>query len=742
MGIEPAAAEPTQNAPALTAADLAGFARLRIGPELLAEAHVKRVSDGEARAEFGISAPSTSDLSGIVFPYFGLATGQRVTARVRRDNPEIENGKDRNKYLSAYGDRRHLFFPPGAMAKLRDSNTPIVLVEAEKSSLALTAWAERAGMNLLAVGTGGCWGWRGRIGKVDNSHGERVDETGPISDLDCVNGRKVYVLLDANVVSNPKVQQARAALVRELAKRNCEVLLCDLPACNGVNGPDDYIGTRGDEAMMQVFADASPSSEESLPAEYADDALALKFIDLYGNDLRYTAAWGRWSVWDGVCWKQDQTFYVLDQARKICRAESSSCQNKRLASRIASAVTVAAVERLARADRRHAATIDQWDRDLWLLNTPAGVVDLHSGALRPAAREDYMTKRTAVAPGGDCKLWISFLDRITDAQPELQQFIQRMCGYALTGVTREHALFFLYGTGATGKSVFINTISGVMGDYARTAPIEAFIASTNEHHPTDLAGLQGARLVSAVETEDGRRWAESKLKALTGGDRIAARFMRQDFFEFLPQFKLVIAGNHKPGLRTVDEAMRRRFNLLPFVVTIPASERDAELAEKLQGEWGGILQWAIDGCLAWQSEGLHAPATVRDATASYLAAEDVLARWLEDCCIKRPACWSSATALFQSWREWCDQNQEYAGSQNRFSENLESRGFAQQRTRTARGFAEIGLVTDVTDSPVIPVSRVRACAGERSICGNPSHPSHDLQADHPSNASRFSEREN
>jgi putative DNA primase/helicase len=740
MSGRPTAAALAQTAADLTAADLAAFARLRIGPELLAQAHIKRVTDQQARAEYGITGTASNDMSGIVFPYFNM-TGQRVTCRVRRDNPEIEAGKEKNKYISAYGDRKHLYFPPGATAKLQDPNIPVALVEAEKSSLALTAWAERTGMNLLAVAMGGCWEWRGRIGKAQNSHGERVDEYGPVSDLSCVDGHRVYVLLDANAATSPKVQQARAALIRELTKRKCEVLVCDLPAFDG-NGPDDYVGTRGDEAMMQVFADASARSEESLPAEYADDALALKFTDLYGNDLRYTAAWGRWSVWDGTCWKQDQTYYVFDQARKTCRAESSSCQNERLASRIASAVTVAAVERLARADRRHAATIDQWDRDLWLLNTPAGVVDLHTGALRPAAREDYMTKCTAVTPGGDCKLWISFLDRITDAQPELQQFMQRMCGYALTGVTREQALFFLYGTGANGKSVFINTIAGVMGDYARTAPIEAFIASTNEHHPTDLAGLQGARLVTAVETEDGRRWAESKLKALTGGDRIAARFMRQDFFEFLPQFKLVIAGNHKPGLRTVDEAMRRRFNLLPFTVTIPASERDTALVERLQSEWGGILQWAVEGCLAWQSEGLHAPATVKDATESYLAAEDVLARWLEDCCIMRPACWSSATALFQSWREWCDQNQEYAGSQKRFSENLESRGFAQQRTRAARGFAGIGLVTDVTDSPVIPVSRVRAGAGERSICGNPSHPSHDFQADYPSNASRSSERGN
>jgi hypothetical protein len=197
-------------------------------------------------------------MGGIAFPYLNM-TGQRVTCRVRRDNPEIEAGKEKNKYISAYGDRKHLYFPPGAAAKLRDSVTPIALVEAEKSSLALTAWAERAGMNLLAVAMGGCWGWRGRIGKAQNSHGERVDEYGPVSDLSCVDGRKVYVLLDANAATNPKVQQARVALIRELMKRKCEVLACNLPITAGVNGPDDFIAVRGDSAMTEVFANATGS---------------------------------------------------------------------------------------------------------------------------------------------------------------------------------------------------------------------------------------------------------------------------------------------------------------------------------------------------------------------------------------------------------------------------------------------------------------------------------------------------
>jgi putative DNA primase/helicase len=158
--------------------------------------------------------------------------------------------------------------------------------------------------------------------------------------------------------------------------------------------------------------------------------------------------------------------------------------------------------------------------------------------------------------------------------------------------------------------VLLSTVAGVLGDYHKTAPIETFTASNADRHPTDLASLRGARLVRATETEEGRRWAESRIKQLTGGDTVAARFMRQDFFEYRPQFKLIIAGNHKPSLRSVDEAIRRRFHLIPFAVTIPPEERDSDLADKLKAEWPGILAWMIEGCVEWQAECLRPPAAV------------------------------------------------------------------------------------------------------------------------------------
>jgi putative DNA primase/helicase len=211
--------------------------------------------------------------------------------------------------------------------------------------------------------------------------------------------------------------------------------------------------------------------------------------------------------------------------------------------------------------------------------------------------------------------------------------------------------------------------------------------------------------VTAQETQEGRRWDESKIKALTGGDPITARFMRQDFFTYLPQFKLFIAGNHKPGLRNVDEAIRRRLNLIPFAVKIPPAERDRQLPDKLKKEWGGILAWAIEGCLAWQRDGLVAPSTVTLATDDYLEAEDALGQWVTECCvvtgqsaaggrpISRPL-YATTAQLFGSWKEWADKAGEFVSSQKRFSQALQARGFVRKRQDGTgkAGFAGIEVV--------------------------------------------------
>jgi putative DNA primase/helicase len=441
-----------------------------------------------------------------------------------------------------------------------------------------------------------------------------------------------------------------------------------------------------------------PDGGDHLPPEFSAEALALLFAERHARDLRYVAKWGHWIHLDGARWREEGTLLVFDRARAICR-EAAAGAGPRIASILTNGNTSATVERLARADRRLAATVDQWDRDPWLLNTPEGVIDLRTGQSRPHDSLDYITKVCAVSPEGDCPSWLSFLDRVTAGDRDLQGFIQRMLGYSLTGDASAHALFFLYGTGANGKSVLIDTVSGIVGDYHKTAPIETFTATNGERHPTDLAMLRGARLVTAVETEEGRRWAESKIKALTGGDKISARFMRQDFFEFTPQFKLIIAGNHRPGLRSVDEAIRRRFHLVPFSVTIPAEERDPRLREKLKAEWPGILRWMIEGCLDWQCQGLAPPPAVAGATEAYLEAEDAFSAWIDERCKRDPVSWSGTTELFGSWKAWAERAGEFPGSAKRFAQNLEARGFRPSRQMRGRGFLGLTLV-QVDDTPL------------------------------------------
>ena len=230
-------------------------------------------------------------------------------------------------------------------------------------------------------------------------------------------------------------------------------------------------------------------------------------------------------------------------------------------------------------------------------------------------------------------------------------------------------------------------MQGIMNDYGQTSPIETFTVSSIDRHPTELARLHGARLVTASETEEKRHWAESRIKQLTGGDRISARFMRQDFFEYLPQFKLVVYGNYPPRLRSVNVAMKRRIHVIEFNVVIPEEERDKSLGKKLKREWPGILAWMIDGCAEWQKRGgLDVPASVLSSTDHYLEEQDMIAAWLEEACEREPHSWESRSDLFQSLTWWALKAKEDAGTRPDFFKKLEDRGFVMTTRHGQRGF--------------------------------------------------------
>lgn len=441
---------------------------------------------------------------------------------------------------------------------------------------------------------------------------------------------------------------------------------------------------------------------------HGDDELALAFSNRHAGTLRYVAKWGQWLRWDGARWAIDETLFVQEAVRDTLRDIILSEATRQHELSI-SAGTVAAVERLARSDRRHAATAEQFDADPWLLNTPGGIVDLRTGSMTPCDPTRHCSKATAVEPApilhDECPIWHAFLNRVLNNDQKLVEYLQKVVGYSLTGVTTEQQLWFLYGTGRNGKGVLINTITGILGSYACVANMEAFTASFNDRHSTELAKMVGARMVSAQETEEGRNWAESRIKSLTGGDPISARFMRQDEFTFTPQFKLWFAGNHKPGLRNVDPAMAARVNLVPFKVYFAPHERDPKLPEKLREEWPSILRWAIDGCLKWQREGLGQPPDVKEATDKYISDEDTLAIWLAEATETegvRPTEYELAVDLFASWKAWAEAASEHVGSMKRFSQKLMARGFEHglhPRTRKAR-FGGIRLIRkDYTDDP-------------------------------------------
>ena len=445
--------------------------------------------------------------------------------------------------------------------------------------------------------------------------------------------------------------------------------------------------------------DPEPAADpEAIPPEYSDDSLALAFTARY-PDLRFVAAWGRWYRWDGLRWAEDDTYRVWNDARQLCRRKANEAvgdilltagKRDAIAKSVTSSKTIAAVVTLARVDRQHAATTGQWDTDIWALNTPAGVVDLRTGRIRPADPNEHHTKITAVSPSGDCPGWKAFLLRVLGGDQSLVDYLQRVAGYCLTGSTREHAMWFVHGPGGNGKGTFLNTLCWIMGDYAMTSPMETFADSRHERHPTELAMLRGARLVVAQETEEGQRWAESRIKALTGGDPITARFMRQDHFTFQPQFKLIIAGNHKPALRAPDEAIRRRFNLVPFDAIIPADERDPDLPDRLRAEAGGILAWAVEGCRLYLKDRLAPPRAVTEATNEYLEDEDPFAMWIEEACdTSSSIARTPAAELSASYRDWCEKAGQGAMARKRWAANIERLGFVPYRSATARGYEGI-----------------------------------------------------
>lgn len=421
------------------------------------------------------------------------------------------------------------------------------------------------------------------------------------------------------------------------------------------------------------------------------------FANHFAGKLLFHDDEGRWYLYDDAIWRRQRKSLGFDRAHQIAVKLAEKAINGK---EMQSSKWAGGVARIAAASETFARGAEMWNQDHFICGQPKMTLDLSAGSAREPHPVDMISRSLACDASEEegCPLWLEFLWQATAGDTELILFLQRWCGYCLTGDVREHTLVFIYGDGGNGKSVFVNTITGIVADYAVTAAMDTFTSSKGDKHSTDLAMLAGARLVTASETEEGRMWDEARIKAMTGGDPITARFMRQDFFTYRPQFKLTIIGNHQPILRNVDDALRRRFCMVPF--TVKPEQPDTELEAKLRLEWPGILRWMINGCLDWQEHGLPRPESVRAATEEYFADQDLISQWLEDECeidIGNNWKWETVSALFKSWSAYARNAANEPGSQKGFTQKLMRRGLSYKRTKTDRRFEfiKINRPTDV-----------------------------------------------
>ena len=440
--------------------------------------------------------------------------------------------------------------------------------------------------------------------------------------------------------------------------------------------------------------EATPEAQREPTDEVSEHSVALDFTARYQDTMRYCPDLSGWFQWDGTRWRPDGLNVAFHYARTMS-GEASENKNARRAG------FAHGVESFCRADPAHSVDASYWDSDGMVLGTPTGSLDLATGRLLAASPSQRITKLTAIGPGksGECPRWLKFLGESTGGDEQLIAFLQRWAGYVLSGSTKEQALVFVYGPGGTGKSVFLSVLSGIMGNYATTAAMDVLTASKYDRHSTEIAELAGARLVTASETDESRSWDEAKVKTLTGSDRISARFMRQDLFQFTPQFKLMLSGNSLPNLRDCGHAMRRRFRVVPFDKTPELP--DLDLADKLRQEWPAILAWAIEGCVLWQRDGLGTAEKVEAETDQYFSESDHFGAWLESSCeLCEPSQgYELATALYQSWDSYLKRNHEPPETVTKFGRRLRALNLKKHKAGTVRWYG-IRLLQPESPMPV------------------------------------------
>lgn len=467
---------------------------------------------------------------------------------------------------------------------------------------------------------------------------------------------------------------------------------------------NDYSISIGNGKVIQTV------DEEKMRAYTFDDmGNAERFVDLFGENVRYCYTEKKWYFYNSMRWSVDNLGVILRMADKCVEAMKAEAKLYLQADEESGGDMAKAFEKhmkSSRSNKSKKAMLNeiehhlpilpiQMDRYKMALNTPSGIINLKNGDVKAHNPEYYFTKITSVdcADAADCPRWLAFLDDIFAGDKDLIRYIQKAVGYSLTGSTAEQCAFFLYGTGRNGKSTFIDVIRDVFGDYAANIQPETIMVKSSQSNAinSDIARLKGARLVTSVEPNEGVRLNEGLLKQLTGDDTVTARKLYSEEFEFKPEFKLWMATNHKPIIRGTDTGIWRRIHMIPFNVQIPEDKVDKNLTHKLKAEMTAIFKWCIDGCLMWQREGLQMPAAVLKSVREYRREMDVISAFIEDKCTLEGTV--QASMLYAAYASWADSNNEYCMSNTKFSTELAKR-FEKIKGRNYKYFSGISLSSE------------------------------------------------
>lgn len=468
----------------------------------------------------------------------------------------------------------------------------------------------------------------------------------------------------------------------------------------------DYRKLTIDKALAQVTSrydsnyNRAPDPADDLvssPISYTDGWNAIQLVGQHGDGIRFIPGTKKWFIWDGTRFREDRRLGIVGLAKQTVRMIYRMAADE-LEESLRKAIVKHAVKsddsrkyhamiELAKSEPDIALTPDELDSDPMLFNVKNGTINLSTGKLVSHNRRNLITKIAPVQydPEAVCPFWLDSLRLYMNGHEELIGFLQRAIGYAMTGEIREHVLFILYGTGANGKSAFFKTIQGMFGDYGQGGDPELLLKRRHEAHPTGIADLKGARYVTITEIGEGVRLNEPMVTRLTGGEELKARFMRENFFDFEPTHKLFLAVNHKPNIRETTTGIWRRVRLIPFEVnveeTLPPDELlpFSVLIAKLKDEWSGILNWAIQGCLDWQRDGLGMPSAVQKATQDYRDEMDIVGRFITDRCEERGSASEKAKELYEAYKNWCEGSGEYCTSQKVFGGKLTEKGFERKK---------------------------------------------------------------